>query len=253
VQAEERKGNERFYGFVWQGAQYEGLICNYIEFIASNRGGVVSESGEIELGKAENVAALQFMTDLIHKYRISPPNTYTEMKEEEVRRFFESGNALFQRNWPYAWKLHEREGSPIRGKVGVTVLPRFQGGRHAATLGGWHIGISKYSDMKEQAWQLVSFILSYDTQKKLMTNLGWNPGRKDIYDDPEVAEKLPHLQTLRTAFGYAVARPTLPYYTQVSEILQRYVNAAIGGKMGAKEALEKAEKEIGKIVEAYGK
>jgi multiple sugar transport system substrate-binding protein len=40
VQEKERKTNPNFYGFVWQGAQYEGLICNFIEYAASNNGGI---------------------------------------------------------------------------------------------------------------------------------------------------------------------------------------------------------------------
>ena len=31
VQEGERKENPRFFGFVWQGAQYEGLICDFLE------------------------------------------------------------------------------------------------------------------------------------------------------------------------------------------------------------------------------
>ena len=194
---------------------------------------------------------MQFMKDLIHTYKVSPPNTFTEMKEEEVRMFFENGNALFERNWPYAWKLHESEQSPVKGKVGITVLPKAEGGRHSAALGGWHIGISRYSDNQEQAWELVRFILSYDVQKKLALNLGWNPGRKDIYDDPEVKQKIPHVGVLKRAFQNAVARPPVPSYTQLSEIIQKYVNSAIAGKMAPSTALQQAQKQIESTLKAY--
>jgi len=251
IQGEERKNNPNFFGFVWQGAQYEGLVCNFIEFIASNGGNIMDNAGNITVNSKENIKALQFMIDLIHKYRISPPNTFTEMREEEVRTFFENGNALFERNWPYAWKLHNSEGSPVRGKVGIALLPKFDNGRHAASLGGWHIGISRYSDKKDEAWELVKFILSYETQKKLCLNLGWNPARMDIYDAPDVKERMPHMKALKKALEYTVARPNSPYYTQVSELLQRYVNAAISGKIEPNEALKEAQRGIEKIVERY--
>jgi len=251
IQGEERKNNPNFFGFVWQGAQYEGLVCNFIEFIASNGGNIMDIAGNITVNSKENIKALQFMIDLIHKYRISPPNTFTEMREEEVRTFFENGNALFERNWPYAWKLHNSEGSPVRGKVGIALLPKFDNGRHAASLGGWHIGISRYSDKKDEAWELVKFILSYETQKKLCLNLGWNPARMDIYDAPDVKERMPHMKALKKALEYTVARPNSPYYTQVSELLQRYINAAISGKIEPNEALKEAQRGIEKIVERY--
>ncbi|MCD6385001.1 ABC transporter substrate-binding protein [Candidatus Sumerlaeota bacterium] len=251
IQKAERKNNPQFYGFVWQGAQYEGLVCNLVEFITAFGGRIVDEKGAITLNRPENVKAVQFMKDLIHTYKVSPPNTFTEMKEEEVRMFFENGNALFERNWPYAWKLHESEQSPVKGKVGITVLPKAEGGRHSAALGGWHIGISRYSDNQEQAWELVRFILSYDVQKKLALNLGWNPGRKDIYDDPEVKQKIPHVGVLKRAFQNTVARPPVPSYTQLSEIIQKYVNSAIAGKIPPSTALQQAQKQIESTLKAY--
>ncbi len=251
IQKQERQKNPQFYGFVWQGAQYEGLVCTFLEFAASNRGGIVDEKKNIVVSRMENIGALQFMYDLIHKHKISPPNTFTEMKEEEVRLFFENGNALFERNWPYAWGLHEREDSPLKGNIGITILPKSEGGTHAATLGGWHIGISKYSDNKEKAWELVKFIVSYETQKELALDLGWNPGRSDIYNDPEVKDEMLHIEVLKEAFTNATARPNLPYYTQTSEILQRYLNGALSGKLTPVEALEKSQREIEKIVKTY--
>lgn len=246
IQREERQGNSEFYGFVWQGAQYEGLVCSFLEFCASNNGGL-----EDPVNIPENVKALQFMYDLIHTHRISPPNIYTEIKEEEARLFFQQGNALFERNWPYAWQLHQADNSLVKGKVGISPLPKFTDGRHASTLGGWHIGISHYSDMKEEAWELLKYITSYDTEKKLVLNLGWNPGRKDLYDDQEVIKKFPHLVVLREVFETAVARPNLPYYTQLSSIIQRYVNSCLAGNISAKEALDRAQEEIIELRKQY--
>jgi multiple sugar transport system substrate-binding protein len=251
VQEEERKKNPLFYGFVWQGSQYEGLVCNFLEFISSNGGGILDPDGKIRINREENRQALTFMQDLIHRYRISPPNTFTEMKEEEVRTYFQSGNALFERNWPYAWKLHNRDGSPVRGKVGVKILPGFQGNGSAAALGGWHIGMSAYSDKKEEAGRLIHYLFARPAQKKMALNLGWNPGRKDLYEDPELKREMPHLKVLKKALESSVSRPSLPYYTQISEMIQIYVNAALAGEMPPAEALQKAQKELEKIEKAY--
>lgn len=251
VQESERSRNPNFYGFVWQGAQYEGLICNFLEFAASNGGGIAIQGSEIRIHSPENREALQFMHDLIHRYHISPPNTYTEMKEETVRRYFQNQNALFERNWPYAWALHQAKDSPVQGKVGIAVLPHFSGGRSVSTLGGWHVGISVYSDLKDQAWRLLEFIVSPTTQKKLALKLGWSPGRKDIYDDPELHQRMPHLGKLKKAFENAVARPAVPYYSQISETLQQVFNAILSGELAVDRGLLQAEKEVQKIVQRY--
>jgi len=253
IQENERKSNPNFYSFVWQGAQYEGLICNFLEFAGSNNGGVVIANGKTLLNSPQNRQALQFMCDLIHKYKISPPNTFTEMKEEEVRIFFQQGNALFERNWPYAWSLHQSKDSNIRDKVGIAPLPHFLGGSSVSTLGGWHIGVSKYSDSKKESFKFVKFVTSYDIQKKLAVELSWNPGRKDVYKDKELLRELPHFAYLRSVFENAQPRPNLPYYTQISEVMQQYINAALAGKLPVNTALQKAETEAQKIIERYEK
>ena len=253
VQAGERNQNPGFWGFLWQGAQYEGLVCTFLEFATSNGGMLVDRQGNLVLDREENIEALWFMRDLIFDHEISPPNTYTEMKEEEVRSTFQSGNALFERNWPYAWGLHQDEDSPVRGKVGIGLLPRFEGGRHAAALGGWHVGISRSSDAKAASWELLKFVVSREAQLGFALRLGWNPARRDLYDSEEIAEEAPHLVDLKAVFETATARPNVPYYSLLSRALQQKVNAALSGSLEPEEALAEAQKEALDIVQRYGR
>ena len=251
AQRSQRRAQPGFWGFVWQGAQYEGLVCTFLEFALSNGGQLVDRSGNLTLDHSKNIEALAFMRDLIATHKVSPPNTYTEMKEEEVRTFFESGQALFERNWPYAWGLHQAEGSPVRGKVGIALLPKFEGGKHVAALGGWHIGMSRSSDRKEDAYRLMDYIVSRDVQIGFALNLGWNPARQDVYDAPEIVENLPHLVELKHVFRNASPRPNLPYYSLLSRALQAELNKALSGMVTAEEALRAAQAKGLEIVETY--
>lgn len=251
VQKEMRKDDPSFYGFVWQGAQYEGLICNFIEVAASGGGGIALSDKRISLNTPENRNALNFMRKLIHTYRVSPPNTYTEMKEEEVRIHFQKGKALFERNWPYAWMIHEQGESRVKGKTAIAPLPHFEPGVSVSTLGGWHIGISRHTDAREEALELVKFVLSFDTQKQFALKLGWNSGRTDIYDDPEILKALPHQRELKMIFTHTLPRPIIPYYTQISAVIQENVNGALSGQMNPEDALARAERESQKIIDRY--
>lgn len=252
VQEGERERNPGFYAYVWQGAQYEGLVCNFLEVAASTKGWAPHPVKGYVPGGPETGEALRFMHDLIHVHRISPPNTYTEMKEEQSRIFFQNGNALFERNWPYAWTLHEAATSPVKGKIGIARLPHFPGGRSVSTLGGWHAAISRSSDRKREAWQFMSYLSSFRTQKKLALSLGWNPARTDVYEDEEVIRGIPHLPLLEGILKNAVPRPRVPYYSQVSDVLQRHINAALSGKMSETEALSAIREETRRLRERYG-
>ncbi len=251
IQKEEQKTNQNFYGFDWEGAQYEGMVCSFLEFISSNCGAII-KNDSLVLNTPENIKALNFMRDLIQKYKISPPSTYTEMKEEQVRRGFQKGNVLFERNWTYAWNLHQSKNSYVKGKTGMTILPHFDSCNSVSTLGGWHIGISKYSDQKKKAWQFIKFITSYKIQKQLVLNVGWNPARQDVYFDKDLLAKIPQLKILYDVFKHTVARPTLPYYSQLSDIIQRYVNDCLAGKIKPENALEKMQTETSKLIKIYG-
>ena len=250
VQSEESDKNKTFSGYVWQGSQYEGLVCTFLEFAASNNG-YFQIGDSIFVDIPQNEEALNFMKDLIHKYNISPENTFTELKEEEVRRIFQRGNAMFERNWTYARSLHNLEDSRVKGKFDIAPLPHFEGGESAAALGGWHVGISKYSDVKDEAWKFIEYITSYEIQKKMFTTIGWNPSRQDIYSDEALLASDPHLKTLEEIFTNSVSRPTLPYYLQISEVIQRWANKCLAGKADAKEALSEMQNEINKIEEIY--
>lgn len=252
IQAQERKTNKSFNGFVWQGAQYEGLVCNFLEFISSNGGNIIKD-GKIKINNKENLQALHFMQDLIHKYKISPPNTFVEMKEEEVRRAFQNGNALFERNWSYAWSLHQLENSNVKGKVGISTLPHFINDSSTAALGGWHIGLSKYSDVKKKAWDFIKFVISYKVQEEMFENIGWNPARKDVYKDENLLKKYPRLKILETALDNSVSRPLIPYYPQVSLVIQRYVNECLAKKISPQNALIKMQEEINYLEKIYQK
>ena len=74
----------------------------------------------------------------------------------------------------------------LKVKQGSDLLPHSPGDSSVSALGGWHIGISKFSDMKEKAWQFVKFVTSFKIQKEMLMRIGWNPGRKDVYEDEEV-------------------------------------------------------------------
>ena len=251
VQEEMRKSDADFYGFVWQGRQYEGLIPNFQEF-AGAQGGFVVNNSRIVLDQPQNRTALRFMRDLIWKYKISPPFTYTEMQEEETRLLFQTGGALFARNWPYAWALHQSQESPVRGKIGVTLPPAPPGGERTSSLGGWHIGVSAFSDAKPLAMAFVQYVCSYPVQKRMVLRLGWNPGRRDLYTDAEILQQAPHLQVLQQALRIVTPRPLLPYYPQLSVIVQRRINGVLARRIDAASALHEAEQEIAALLARYG-
>jgi multiple sugar transport system substrate-binding protein len=236
------------YGYLWQGKQYEGLVCNVLEFIWGN-GGEVLADGVPVLNTGSNAEALQFMRDLITTYGLTPPFVTTAI-EEPTRRLFGSGRVLFMRNWPYAWNIFQTEQSAVRGKVGVAQLPSFPGHESASTLGGWQLGVNRYSSHPEAAEKLVLFLTAPAAQKELARTVGYKPTRRALYKDPDLLREQPDMESLYHIFMKARPRPVTPYYMMITQVLQPEFSAAISGIKKPEAALASAQEQIAHILEA---
>ena len=236
------------YGFIWQGKQYEGLVCNVLEYFWGAGGDVLNE-GKVVIDSPRNVYALRFMRDLITKYRITPPLVTTAI-EEPTRHIFGSGRALFMRNWPYAWNIFEKDGSPVRGKTGIAPLPSFSEKGSPSTLGGWQLGINKYARHPLAAEKLVAFLTSADAQKKMAITVGYKPARESLYRDEGLLRAQPVIADLYDIFLHARPRPVSPYYMMTTQVMQAEFSAAISGMKTPEEALQSSQRQISYILGA---
>jgi len=249
IQAGERAaGNDRMWGYVFQAKAYEGLTCNALEWVSSHGGGrFLSFDREFTGDNAQARAALTRAAGWIGTIA---PRGVLNYDEEASRGVFQTGNAVFMRNWPYAWALAQGEKSPIRGKVGVVALPHGPGGESASALGGWHLAVSRYSQNREEAIDLVRYLTRAEEQKRRAIKGAYNPTLTALYDDPEVIAANPFFKTLYPAFENAVARPARPAgarYNQVSDAIWRASYDVLQGDSEAGPALTKLEDEIARI------
>lgn len=234
-------------GFVWQGKQYEGLICNVLEYVWSAGGRVLNDQGRVILAGEAGERALTFMRDLIERHGISPAMV-TTADEEATRRIFGEGRAVFLRNWPYAWNLFEKPGSRIQGKVGVTTLPSFAGHSTAATLGGWQLGINRYSLHPEASEAFIRYMTSPAIQLEMAIRIGYKPPRKSLYRDPDLMAAQPFITGLYDVFLSARPRPVSPYYLMLSQIMQSEFSAALVGLKPPAKALADAQVQMNRIL-----
>jgi len=226
VSQESKEGNE-LYGFSGQFKQYEGLVCDMMEYILSNGGEILnSKTGKSGLSQKPAIEAVEFVRkNIIGKTAPAGVLTYQEPESLDV---FIQGKAVFHRNWPYAWEVsHNPDRSSISGKVGITRLPHFKDHKSYSTLGGWQMGISSYSKNKEAAWAFVKFYTSKEIQKLLALKAGRAPTMKALYDDIDIVKAHPHFIDMKDVFLTAYPRPRTPLYPAVSNVLQRYFSKMI--------------------------
>ena len=244
---ERAAGNTDFWGFVWQGNAYEGLTCDALEWIASNEGGhIIEPEGVITVNNPNAIEILELAASWVGT--ISPPGV-TGFAEEDARLMFQAGNAAFMRNWPYAYSLGQGPDSDIAGLFDVSPLPAGEapGATPAATLGGWQVAVSAYSNNPELAADVALFLASYDEQKIRAIEGTLNPTIMALYEDEDVLEAVPFFGSLYDVFINAVARPstaTAPDYAQVSAEFFNAVHSVLTGSEDAATAMALLELDL---------
>ena len=228
---------------MWQGKQYEGLVCTFLEVLAGHGGFWIDPATrEVGLDRAEAIEAAGFLVDCIARQHISPPGV-TTYEEEESRRLLQDGRAVFLRNWPYVWQLAQSEGSPIRGRVGVAAMVHTAAGRPACTLGGWGLGVSRYSRHPAEAVEFIGFATTLEAQRQFCGPSGYPPALEAAYHDPALLAADPFLARLEVLHEDAVLRPPVPRYALASDILQRHLSAALAGQVPVARAMRDAARE----------
>ncbi|MBE9156763.1 ABC transporter substrate-binding protein [Nodosilinea sp. LEGE 06152] len=239
------------WGFTWQGLQYEGLVTNFVEIIAGYGGFWIDPNTlEVGLDQPAGIQAVEFMKNLIDQ-RISPPGV-TNYIEEDSLRPFQNGNVAFLRNWPYAWAEANREGTPVAGNIAIKPMVHAEGEQPAACLGGWGFGISANTPHPEEAWRVVEFFTSPGPMRDFITEFAYVPSRRALFTDPEVLAVFPHYEQLLEVAETAVPRPPVGQYAQVSDILQRYLSAAITDQMTPEAAMQAAAGESRRVLGVEG-
>lgn len=245
-QAEREAGNSDLWGYVWQGRAYEGLTCNGLEWIDSFGGGtIVADDGTITVNNSRAAAALDLAASWVGS--ISPRGVLN-YDEEAARGVFQSGRAVFMRNWPYAWSLAQGQDSPVRGKVGVVALPAGSpDGQRSACLGGWHLAVSRFSEHPAEAADLVLFLTSAERQKVRAVRGSYNPTRPALYEDAEVLAVSPFFDTLYETFETANPRParaTGTRYNRVSFAFSRAIHEILSDGIAPAPRLAELERDL---------
>jgi trehalose/maltose transport system substrate-binding protein len=247
----ERESNPDFEGFIFQGRAYEGLTCNGLEWQVSQGGGMIVESdGTVSVNNDQAIAAFERAASWVNGIA---PEGVTTYREPETFNVWVAGNAAFSRNWPYQYAASQ-ESETIAGNVGVSPLPRGEGedGRNAATLGGWQLAVSRYSDEPEASIEFVKYLTSAEVQRAFAIERSMLPTRPAVYEDAELAEVNEFIPRLLPVFESAVGRPAGPaadLYAEVSTVYYQNLNQVLSGSKSAQDAAADMEQEISAIME----
>src|SRR5947209_14442720 len=237
------------FGYLWQGAQYEGLVCNFVEVLYGYGGTVLdpSDPKKITVNSPEGMQALTVMASWVGTIS---PRAVTTYKEEDSRSAWQDGDSAFLRNWPYAYSLgNDPKTSKIAGKFDVHTM--LYGGSNTvghSNIGGWQYGINAFSKNPDAAWKFVQHQLNPASQKTIAIKLSLFATLKSIYTDSDVLAKNPFFSKMQPVFQTALPRPVSPVYPDITIAIQQRVHAALTKQTSPAAALSALQSDLQTIV-----
>jgi len=194
-------------------------------------GGTYNAEGQIILDSPENVAALQFMQDLVYEYGIAraasggghhAPDHYVDLTEGRIA-------SLWMPQW-YMTRFPDNMSSELAAVEVVRPMPIFEEGGYTTTMGGGtgtvitdQIDPSKIA----LAQEFLAFAkLTYEANVSLWTDLGFDPMRVDVYEDPalliamdDFSGEVPFTY-IQAGLANVAPEYTGPFYPEIATIFQ---------------------------------
>jgi arabinosaccharide transport system substrate-binding protein len=239
---------------IWMTAVENKLARQFLLWTMQKGGYMIDPDGNLTVNGPKAVEALQFIYDLVHVHKIATiapgglvgdPSFYDMMNRESVLSL------------PYAQWFTSRFKNfmpDIAGKVAIRPLPLWEpGGFTSATMGGTGTAVIASSPRKDAAVKFLEYAkLSYEGNVRIWTDLGFDPPRMDVYDDPRLMKPDPYfanepaLQAIKVGAERLVAKPVWPLSTEVMMKLNRdTLYNVLEGNQTPQEALDEVVKELG--------
>ncbi len=236
-------------GYAWQGARYEGLVCDYLEVLSGMGGAILDRDGAVVVDSAAGDKALAWLAGMVGT--ASPP-AVVSWQEEQARFSFQNGEALMMRNWPYAAPLlADAAKSKVAGRFATSPLPGDGAHPGAAALGGQALAVNARSEHPALARELLRFLVADDAQLARARIAGQYPPKAALYDGAALAGALPIPPAeARAILERAVPRPVTPVYSELSGVLQIHLHEALTGQATPGDAVRDAAREMRAVLAA---
>jgi ABC-type glycerol-3-phosphate transport system substrate-binding protein len=244
------EGNTDFYGMAIRGAPNCGLNFWIVGSTWGPSFGArwYDDDGRPTLATPELIAAVEGYVDLVR--RTGPPESPT-MDFMDCMRCYGSGRAAMTIEPANEASILYDEGGRVAEGTRTALIP-------AGPLGTRHVGlytppyaIPSLSRSKQEAWELAKFLCAPEQVLEDAERSGFvEVARESVLRDPRFVERfLPELvQTTVETRPYARGeRPVTSHGMEVGNLIGDEIVRVLKGELGAREAMENAERTVGAL------
>lgn len=208
-------------------------------WVWANGGEILDRSRRVcLLDRPEAQEALQFLVDLRHKWRVCPPTTQAE-RRQNIAMFTGGKVGMLMTG---AWDVQTmKEAKGLRWDVAP--MPKKK--RHATMLGTENYAIAAATKHPQEAWELFAFLLGPKAQETMATKLEKQPSRISVANGPYLKQQAGYNRKVFVdALDYAREAPNIPEWDRVSHFIQEQLDLMWMGKVSVEEGTRKAARQV---------
>lgn len=151
-------------------------------------GNSMMKDGMPDLTNQDVVTTLEFIQSMYDNGLISP-GAFAKREQDKVEEFVNGRVGMMVDSLAHINLIRERNADL---NFGITALPAVDGydGARGLPYASWGIGISEHSDHKEEAFKLVSYLLSTEVNARLVSIANAFPGNVNAKPDFVASDEL---------------------------------------------------------------
>ena len=208
-----------------QANKYEGYAV-WINALISGAGGAIATNTQkgIDATIGVDSPAGEASAHIIEKLAGSKaaPADLSVSNEGTAGGTFGSAQGAFMVNWTYIWTNYDKTQPDVKKDLGYTTYPQSMAGKPARPpYGGIGVGVSAYSNHKDEAMAAIACITSPNNQGVNAEITGNMPASSAGYDYPALAKIYPPalLNLFQRSLDAAAPRSVTPYWSDISGAL----------------------------------
>jgi multiple sugar transport system substrate-binding protein len=263
--SQQLKDEGKPYQILFTGAQYEGLVVAFNTLVASAGGQILSEDGLKVVMDDGALAGLETLAKVAKSGLVNP--SLSAAQEQQIHEGFADpkSEAAFQINWPYVWSVTPTINKEKAKNLAWAHLPGVGDQPGRATVGGFDIAVSAYSEKKDLAFKAALCLRNEDQQKYAAICAGVPPTLESLYKDdtpiepckpeestekPSMATAYPMRDTILQELETASVRPLTPIYQNLSTITSKLLSPP--GEIDPKATAEELREQLTESLESQG-
>lgn len=192
-----------------------------------------------KLNTPQAAQAFQLMHDL--KPDLTPQ--YPTATFDTTNTYLLNESVVLAQNWPFGVAVIVDKG----GKKEVKAYAGWAGpAGNVLVLGGDVFGVAKGSPNRAMALDVAKFVMTKDVQTKLVAQNAWPSMRTDALGSVPDWEQ-PYFQVVNEALNHTKPRPSLPYWTDIENILSDAFNDIVTNGKDVQSTLQSYQQQIDKL------